>query len=479
LNDFSRDAAVWVLRWLPVLIVGAGIWAAGVPVGVTVSGWMTAAVFAATIVGFLTRPLAMGPMVLVGLVVLLAAGAFGRGADAVEQMLAGFADDTVWLVVAAFLLSGTVVRSGFGRRVALGLIRALGSTTLGLGYAIAGTELVLGPIIPSNTARGGGVMAPIVHALAQALGATPDNARRRTGGYLVLCGSHANLVAAAMFFTGMAANPQLGTFADEVLGVRWDWTTWLLGSCVPGLVSMALLPWYLYWLHRPELTHSPAARQEAVEELRAMGPWNFRQIAVGGLLVAMVAAWATEPLHGMHAAGVALAGISCILVLRLDRWENLAGDRGAWDALIWLGGLVAMAQRLEAEGVMTWFAQQMQQQVSGFSGVAAALVIALIYFFSMYGFSMLTGHIMAMASVFFVVAKAAGSPPLLVVALISYFSNLCGCLTNYSTGQVVIYSGLGYVSTQRWFAVGLSVAAFHLAIWLGVGLPYWKLLGWW
>jgi DASS family divalent anion:Na+ symporter len=43
----------------------------------------------------------------------------------------------------------------------------------------------------------------------------------------------------------------------------------------------------------------------------------------------------------------------------------------------------------------------------------------------------------------------------------------------------VIYSGFGYVSTRRWFAIGFSVALFHLAIWLGVGLPYWKLLGWW
>jgi len=479
LSDSSRDHIGRLLRWLPVVAVGIAIWSAGAPEGVSQRGWQFAAVFAATIVGFLTRPVSMAPMVLVGLIVLLAVGAFGSGVEAVEHMLAGFADATVWLVVAAFLLSGTVVRTGFGRRIALLLIHALGRTTLGLGYAIAGTELLLGPIIPSNTARGGGVMAPIVRALAQALGATPDNARRRTGGYLVLCASHANLIAAAMFFTGMAANPQLGVFARDVLGVRWDWTTWLLGSWVPGLVSMALLPWYLYLLHRPELTRSPAAREEAAAELRAMGPWNLPQVTVGLLLVAMVAAWATQPLHGVHPAGVALVGIACILVLGLDHWENMTGDRGAWDALMWLGGLVAMAERLEAEGVMAWFAREMQHQVAGFSGVAAAIVIALIYFFSMYGFSMLTGHIMAMASVFFLVAKAAGSPPLLVVALISYFSNLCACLTNYSTGQVVIYSGFGYVSTRRWFAIGFSVAMFHLAIWLGVGLPYWKLLGWW
>ncbi len=479
MNDSPHAATGWFLRWLPVVAVGLGVTLVGPPAGLTARAWLFAAVFAATIVGFLSRPLAMGPLVLVALVTLLLCGAFGSGEAAVEAMAAGFADATVWLVVAAFLLSGTVVRSGVGRRVALGLIRWLGGTTLGLGYAIAGGELILGPVIPSNTVRGGGVMAPIVNALALALGASPENARRRTGGYLVLCASHANLIAAAMFFTGMAANPQLGTFAQEELNVRWDWTTWLLGSWLPGLVSMALLPWVLYRLHPPDVVHSPAARHEAAEELRAMGPWSGRQVAVGILLVALLIAWATGRLHGVHATGVALLGIACIVVFDLDDWRELTGDRGAWDSLIWLGGLVAMAKQLESQKVIEWFANVMREQVAGVSGVAAAIVLALIYFFSMYGFSMLTGHIMAMAGVFFVVGREAGSPPLLLVALISYFSNLCGCLTNYSTGQVVIYSGLGYVSTRRWFAVGLAVGLVHLAVWLGIGLPYWRMLGWW
>lgn len=469
----------WLAPWAPVLAIAGGMLAIGPPDGVTDSGWRTAAVFAATIVGFLSRPLPMGPMVLVALVALLAMGVFGHGKRSVAALLEGFGNETVWLVVAAFLLSGTVVRTGVGKRIALVLIRWLGRTTLGLGYAIAGTELVLGPIIPSTTARGGGVVAPIVLALAGALRATTDGPRRATGAYLVLCGAHANLVAAAMFLTGMAANPQVSLFAYEVWGIRWDWTSWLLGSVVPGLASMALLPWLLFKLSPPNMSDARAARDEAIVELRAMGRWSGRQLALAAVLAAMVVAWATEPLHGMHSTGIALMGLAAILILGIDQWSHYAGDRAAWDALVWLGGLVAMAQRLKTEGVVDWFADQMREQVSGFSGVTTAIVLAIVYFFSMYGFSMMTGHIVALALAFFTVAKAADSPPLLTIALISYFSNLCGCLTNYSTGPVVIYYGFDYVTPRRWFAIGLAVAIFHLAIWLGIGLPYWRMLGWW
>jgi DASS family divalent anion:Na+ symporter len=465
--------------WLPVILTGAAILASGVPSGVSERGWWTAAVFAATIVGFISRPLPMGPMVLVGLVVLLAASAFGRGVDAVGALLAGFGDATVWLVVAAFLLSGAVVRTGFGRRVALLLIRRFGRTTLGLGYSLAGAELALGPVIPATTARGGGVMAPIVNSLAAALGAAVDGPSRRTGAYLVLCGAHVNLVASAMYMTGMAANPEVARLARDEFDVRWDWLAWLTGSCLPALASMAIVPWFLYRLCPPDRTDSRQAQEEAAAELRSLGPWTWRQLGLGLTLVAMVAAWATEPLHGIHSTGVALVGLATILVLRIDHWDGFLSDRGAWDALIWLGGLVTMAERLRDEGVVGWFAERVAQQLAGFSGAAAAVMLALVYFFSMYGFSMLTGHIMALAGVFFAVAAAADCPPLLVVPLISYFSNLCGCLTNYSTGPVVIYFGLGYVSARQWFAVGLAMAGLHLAVWLGVGLPYWKLLGWW
>jgi DASS family divalent anion:Na+ symporter len=480
--DSPRDVKSAVLRWLPVVFTTAAVLAVGAPEGIGPSGWWTAAVFAGTIVGFLTRPLRMGPMVLCALGVLLAAGAFGHGKEAVQKLLTGFGDEVVWLVVAAFLLSGTVVRTGLGKRVALFMIRALGRTTLGLGYSIVGTELALGPFIPATTARGAGVVAPIVVSLAHALGCSPEGPRRSTGAYLILCGAHANLITAAMFFTGMAMNPQISVYAAAVWGrgnVRWDWTNWIVGSWLPALLSLALLPWFLHILCPPDVRDTKAASDEAAAELAALGRWSWRQILLAILLAVMVVAWAAERWHGFYSTGIALFGIALITVLGIDRWENFTGDGFAWDALVWLGGLVTMSKKLESEGVMSWFAHQMQEQVAGMSGPMVAVVLAIIYFISMYGFSMLTGHIAALAPPFFVVAHAAGCPPLLIIAMISYFSNLCGCLTNYSTGQVVLYFGFGYISPQKWFSVGLAVAAFHMAIWLGVGLPYWKLLGWW
>ena len=80
-------------------------------------------------------------------------------------------------------------------------------TVTGLGYAICASELILGPLVPSNTARGGGIIAPIVDSISRSLGSEPQKDPEIAGEYLHLVGAHANLITAAMFLTGMAANP--------------------------------------------------------------------------------------------------------------------------------------------------------------------------------------------------------------------------------------------------------------------------------
>src|SRR5690606_19501148 len=126
-----------------------------------------------------------------------------------------------------------------------------------------------------------------------------------------------------------------------------------------------------------------------------------------------------------------------------------------------------------------WFAHSIQEAVVSLPAVAILLVLALTYFYSMYAFSMATAHIAAMAGMVLIIAKTAGVPALVAVATIAYLSNLCACLTPYSSGPVIIYFGNGYVSSPKWFGVGLIVSFYHLVVWLGVVLLGGKLLGWW
>ena len=221
-----------ILWWTPVPKLPEGL---ELPDGANfTAGWQVFAVFAATILSFILRPINMGPAVLLALIILAATSTLGEdGKASFQAAMAGYGNTTVWLVVGAFLIAGAMIRSGLGHRIALNCVSKFGKTTLGLGYATAVAEFILGPAIPSNTARGGGVMAPIVNSLARALGSTPENHPKRAGEYLMLNGSHLNLVTAAMFLTGMAANGLVAEAASNSgQGIEFGWVTWVKGC--PG-----------------------------------------------------------------------------------------------------------------------------------------------------------------------------------------------------------------------------------------------------
>ena len=437
-------------------------------------GWHIFSVFIAVIARFILRPYPIGAMVLFGLVALMATGVITT-----KEALAGYGDTTVWLVVAAFLIAGGVIRTGFGRRLALMLVSRLAKSPLGLGYSFCGAELLLGPVVPSNTARGGGILAPIVRSLAEALESHPTRHPERAGTYLVLVGAQANLITAAMFLTGMAANPLVSKAAESVFGITFDWGIWALGALVPGLVGLALLPIFIYLLAKPTLTDTSEAQAVARWELQEMGRFRGGERIMAGVFTVLLLLWGTKSFHGMHTTLVAWIGVSILLMTNTEKWQDIVENDKAWDTLIWLGGLLTMANSLKDYGFIDWFAQSVGVWVAGISGITVVLVLGLVYFYSMYSFSMLTAHIAAMVAAFFAVALGAGAPAMLTVAIFAYFSNLCGCTTNYSTGPVIIYFGLGYVSPQKWFANGFLVSLYHLAIWFGVGLIWWKILGWW
>ena len=456
------------------VIIGGVLWIATGTNDVPEQGWQVFSVFIAVIVSFILRPFPMGTMVVLGLVVLTATRTITT-----KEALRGYGDSTVWLVLAAFLIAGVVIHTGFGRRLALLIVTKLGRSTLGLGYSICASELVLGPVVPSNTARGGGILAPIMDSLARALDSTPEDQPQRAGSFLALVGAQANLITASMFLTGMAANPLVATAAMDIFSIELDWGTWALGAIVPGLVGLMLLPLLIYRLCPPTLKDARPAQEKAREELAGMGPMNGSQWITLTTLTLLLILWITKPFHGMSNTLVAWIGVCIFLLTRTEKWEGVIGHKKAWDTLIWLGGLLTMANLLKDYGFIAWFANAMQAWATGFDGVFAIILLALIYFYSMYAFSMFTAHISAMVVAFFAVCLAAAGPPMLAVALIAYFSCLCGCLTNYSTGPVVVYFGLGYVSVPQWFRVGFVVSIYHLLIWLGIGMTWWKFLGWW
>lgn len=469
-----RGLAPTLIRWGIVGAAGAGVALVPAPAGVAPAAWHLLAIFVATIVGLIVQPMPGGAMVLLGVLALAVTGALPVG-----EALAGYADPIVWLVLAAFFFARGMIKTGLGRRIAFLFIRAVGHHSLGLGYALAATDLVLATIIPSNGARCGGILFPIARSLAEAYESRPGESARRLGAFLMVLVYQCEVIVCAMFLTGQASNPLIAKFAEQVAGVSLTYARWALGALVPGAFSFLVVPLLLYRLFPPEQRRTPEAAALAEAELKRLGPMSRSEKTMLAVFVIVASLWMTMSWHGLHYAVVALLGIALLLIGGVLTWEDVISERGAWDVFLWYGGLVRMGGALGETDLTRRFAEAAAAATTGWSWWGALLVLALVYFYAHYGFASITAHATAMYIPFLAVVLAAGAPAPLAAHMLAYLSNLMAGLTHYGTTPAPIYFGAGYVAQTTWWRLGLIASWVNLAIWFGIGPAWWRMLGWW
>ena len=234
-----------------ILAVFLLIWFLPVPSGIEPNGIHLFAIFCATIIGLILKPVDMGGVVFVGIVITALTGTL-----TIEESLSGFSNATVWLILSAFLISRGFMKTGVGKRVAYIFIRLFGRTTLGLSYSLIMSEFILAPAMPSNTARSGGIFYPIIRSLCSAYSSEPDKSPGKIGSFLILTQYHADVIISAMFLTSMAANLLIAEFTKNITGYEIQWTTWILGAIVPGILSLLLVPLVIYKIEQPEIKKS-------------------------------------------------------------------------------------------------------------------------------------------------------------------------------------------------------------------------------
>ena len=431
-------------------------------------------VFVATIIALVAQPVPMGVSVLVAMTVLALTGTLSPA-----KVLSGFSNLTIWLVFTAFLFSRAVTATGFGMRVAYLFIRRFAHTPLRLGYSIAAADLVLAPFIPSDTSRGGALVFPIARSISTACGSEPGGARNRIGAFLMLASFHTTYTASAMFLTSMAANPLIAEFARKIAGVELTWVRWFSGSVVPGCLTLAIVPWLLCRWVKPEMSGTAAARELARDELARMGPLSSRERWLVAIMILLMAGWVTSPWHGIPNTVVALGGLSAILLTKVLKWEDLLAEHRAWDALIWFAGLVMMADALNEIGVIRILSGSLFAVMRGWPWPVVLLATVTAYLYVHYSFASMTAHVTALYSGFLAAALAGGVPPMLAALPLAYFSSLDAATTHYGTGCAPVFFEAGYVSLADWWRFGFLISVVDLAIWMGVGAAWWKVIGIW
>jgi len=452
-----------------VFALAIGIWLTPVPAGLTKEAWHLFAIFSATILSVILNafPLLTAAMLAVGASVLT------RTVDPAKAF-AGFANASVLLVIVAFLVAYSVVKSGLGRRVSLLVVSLFGKSTLGLGYSIFLTDAVIAPAFPSNTARGG-VLFPIVLSLAQNAGSKPeDEGTRRLGGYLMYCGMASLAISSVLWLTAASTNP-IGVSVVTQSGLQINFGSWLVAASVPALLSIALLPWVLYKLYPPGVTDTPDAPAAAREALRTMGGLSRDEWIVAVAFAVMVTGWVMAGAWNLNLTAVAFGGLAVLLATSVLTLDDITQQGGTLVTYLWLAVLFALSSQLNELGFMSYLGDRLTSLLGGISWPVAYVLVLLLYVLMHYMFVSQSSHVLALLGVFLDVGVRTGVPaPLMAFALL-FASGYFSVITPQGGSQNVIFVGAGYLKQGELYKLGALTTIFFILVFLIVGTP-WLLL---
>ena len=471
-----------------------------VPQGVTPNAWHLLALFVGVIAAIIGKAMPIGALSILAIMLVAITKVTVPELDpegnpiknpatvAIKDALSSFGDPLIWLIGISIMISRGILKTGLGSRIGYYFISLFGKKTLGIGYSLAISELILAPVTPSNTARGGGIIHPIMKSIAGSFDSDPEKGTQsRIGKYLALVNYHSNPITSAMFITATAPNPLIVDLIAKATNsdIHLSWGTWAVAMLVPGLAAMFLMPLVLYFLYPPEIKQTPNATALAKEKLKEMGAMKRDEKIMLGIFVILLLLWAGIPemLFGVKvdATATTFLGLSLCLLTGVLTWDDALKEKGAWDTVTWFSALVMMATFLNKLGLIAWLSKLLESGIGGMGmgWVGAVTLLLLAYMYAHYIFASTTAHITAMLSAFYAAGLALGAPPMLYALLLASSSSIMMTLTHYATGTSPVIFGSGYTTLGEWWKAGFIMSVVNLAVFVVIGGVWWKVMGYW
>ncbi|MFD5316553.1 SLC13 family permease [Streptomyces sp. NPDC127098] len=295
------------------------------------------------------------------------------GVVSADTLFATLGDQTVWLLICAFVLAAAVARSGLAARAAAFLVTGA-RTVRQLTHLTTAALVVTAFAIPATSGRAA-LALPVFLALARALAGRP-----RLVVALALLFPTVILLSAVATLIGAGAHLITVSVLWESTGERIGFHEWLLLGLPLAVVSSHLAAEVVLLTttrraDRRGPVHLAVEDIQRHTEQRVTGPLSQAETRCAGLLASVVLLWCSEPLHGVPPALVALIGAVVITAPALGtiRLKDALATV-PWSLLLFMAATMAMGVALADSGAAGW----LTSGLPGDATVPAWLFLAVV-----------------------------------------------------------------------------------------------------
>ncbi len=450
------------------------------PAGLSDVGWHTAGAAALMAIWWITEAV---PIPVTALVPLVLFPCLGLGS--ITAVAAPYANPLVFLFLGGFLIALAMQRWGLHRRVAIGLVAALGTRPdrIVLGFLLAGA---LVSMWVSNTATAL-MMLPIaasVVALVPKSDGGSTGPGRDFGPALMLAVAYGATTGGMATLIGTPPNALLAGYLNKVYGFEIGFGQWMLIGVPVTMLALPLVFWVLtrvsFKLGRDPVTGM--AKLLATEQAK-MGRFSRGEKWVALVFGLTAMGWIVRPFLDnrwpmLSDTSIAIAGAVVLFLLPINlkrgefvmTWE--ATKALPWDVLLLFGGGLSLAGMIQTHGL----SEYLGTLCGALNGWPIVLIVAVICF-GMLMLTELTSNTATAATFLPIVGAVAislGQNPLLLLVPTALAAN-CSYMMPVGTPPNAIVFGSGVLRLPQMAKAGLVL---NLALVPVVVLVVWLLGPW-
>ncbi|MET7508996.1 SLC13 family permease [Streptomyces albidoflavus] len=463
-----RQAALWCAA----LSVCALLLVPGQFPGLTGEGRLTLGVFVLATAAWIAGPVDDTYVALGAGLALTVTGVISS-----DALFGTLGDDTVWLLICAFVLAAAVGRTGLAGRAAAFLVSGARSVRQ-LVHLTTAALVVTAFAVPATSGRAA-LALPVFLALAKVL-----SERRRVVVMLALLFPTVILLSAVATLIGAGAHLITVSVLWEATGERIGFTEWLLLGLPLAIASshLAAEAVLLTTTRRADREGPVRIGAEDIQEHSdspVTGPLSPAEARCALLLSTVVVLWCSEPLHRVPPAVVALIGavVAASPALGTVRLKD-ALRTVPWSLLLFMAATMAMGIALADSGAARWLVGGVPLDVPPWAFLAVVIGVSTAAHLVLQSRSARSSVLVPL-----VVAAAAGAGVNPVAAALASTAAAGFCHTLPASAKpVTLFAGIPDTPTYtprdllRLSALlapltALLVLAFALAVWPLLGVP--------
>ncbi|MCP3799563.1 SLC13 family permease [Allokutzneria sp. A3M-2-11 16] len=324
--------------------------------GLSVPGRVTLGVFAVAIAGWTLTKIDDTYIGLAAAVALVAIGVVSQ-----QELFATLGDDTIWLLVAAFVLAAGVAATGLPTRVATAMASRARSVR-GLAHLTTAALLASAFVIPSTSGRAA-LALPVFLALASALADRPRVVRA-----LAILFPTVILLSAIASLPGAGAHLITSQLLANTSGHEIGFAHWMLLGLPFALVSSHSATELVLFLFT-----SRADRRQGLALELPTSKFSSAERRCAVLMLAVGVAWAAG-------APATIVAVLAALIVTAPKFGTVSLNKALtevpWPLLVFMASVTALGTGLSNSGAAKWLAERLLTGVSPNALLVVAVAVS-------------------------------------------------------------------------------------------------------